>query len=75
MTRVDEAAILAEFRTLAADYRREGERMREANARLVPLVSEVHRRASRTPWPLERPDPAAPAPTPTPLQHNDGSTP
>lgn len=52
MTRVDETAILAEFRALAAQYHSEGERMREANDRLVPLVSEVHRRASRTPWPL-----------------------
>lgn len=78
MTRVDEAAILAEFRTLAADYRREGERMREANARLVPLVSEVYRRASRTPWPLEQSDLPAPGPTastPTPPQHTDWSTP
>jgi cytosine/adenosine deaminase-related metal-dependent hydrolase len=51
MTRVDEAAILAEFRTLAAKYHSEGERMREANEHFVPLVAEVHRRASQTAWP------------------------
>jgi cytosine/adenosine deaminase-related metal-dependent hydrolase len=52
MTRVDEAAILVEFRTLAAEYHSDGERMREANERLVPFVAEVHRRVSETPWPL-----------------------
>jgi 5-methylthioadenosine/S-adenosylhomocysteine deaminase len=60
MTRVDEAAILREFRTLAAEYHAAGERMREANERLAPLVAEVHRRASTTAWPLGRPNAATP---------------